>query len=385
MITMGLEFTGKAPFSTVYIHGLIRDEKGQKMSKSKGNTIDPVEIIDKYGCDALRFTLTSLCTYGGQDIKISDERFEYGRNFANKIWNASRFVLMNLQGVDNNEIDFSKLTIVDKWILDKLNSVVKEYNENIKNFRIGENAHILYDFFWNSYCDWYVEISKIQLQDEGLKLNTQRVLRYVLDMSLRMLHPIMPHITEQVWQLIPKQTDVKAIMVSEFPQFSEKLVFPTEREEMELVFETIKSVRNVRQSFNIPMSVKFDIEVRAEKNEKPVFEAIEALIQRLAKVENITYGELDAPSPKKSATAVVSASKIVIRLENLIDFNAEIARQKKKLEKLVNEKRSLEGRMKNEKFVQNAPKELIEQTNERIQEITIQEKTINDLIEELQG
>lgn len=385
MITMGLEFTGKAPFSTVYIHGLIRDEKGQKMSKSKGNTIDPVQIIDKYGCDALRFTMTSLCTYGGQDIKISDERFEYGRNFANKIWNASRFVLMNLQGVDDKEIDFSKLTIVDKWILDKLNSVAKEFNENIKNFRIGENAHILYDFFWNSYCDWYVEIAKIQLADESLKLNTQRVLRYVLDMSLRMLHPIMPHITEQVWQLIPKNTDVKAIMVSEFPQFSENLVFPTEREEMELVFETIKSVRNVRQSFNIPMSVKFDVEIRAEKSEKPVFEAIEALIQRLAKVENITYGELDAPSPKKSATAVVSASKIIIRLENLIDFNAEIARQKKKLEKLVNEKRSLEGRMKNEKFVQNAPKELIEQTNERIAEITIQEKTINDLIEELQG
>ena len=385
MITMGLEFTGKAPFSTVYIHGLIRDEKGQKMSKSKGNTIDPVEIIDKYGCDALRFTMTSLCTYGGQDIKISDERFEYGRNFANKIWNASRFVLMNLQGVDDNEIDFSKLTIVDKWILDKLNTVAKEFNENIKNFRIGENAHILYDFFWNSYCDWYVEIAKIQLADENLKLNTQRVLRYVLDMSLRMLHPIMPHITEQVWQLIPKKTDVKAIMVSEFPQFKENLVFPTEREEMELVFETIKSVRNVRQSFNIPMSVKFDVEIRAEKSEKPVFEAIEALIQRLAKVENITYGELEAPSPKKSATAVVSASKIIIRLENLIDFNAEIARQKKKLEKLVNEKNSLMGRMKNEKFVQNAPKELIEQTNARIEEITIQEKTINDLIEELQS
>lgn len=385
MITMGLEFTGKAPFSTVYIHGLIRDEKGQKMSKSKGNTIDPVQIIDKYGCDALRFTMTSLCTYGGQDIKISDERFEYGRNFANKIWNASRFVLMNLQGVDDKEIDFSKLTIVDKWILDKLNSVAKEFNENIKNFRIGENAHILYDFFWNSYCDWYVEIAKIQLADESLKLNTQRVLRYVLDMSLRMLHPIMPHITEQVWQLIPKNTDVKAIMVSEFPQFKDTLVFPTEREEMELVFETIKSVRNVRQSFNIPMSVKFDVEIRAEKSEKPVFEAIEALIQRLAKVENITYGDVNAPSPKKSATAVVSASKIIIRLENLIDFNAEIARQKKKLEKLVNEKNSLAGRMKNEKFVQNAPKELIEQTNARIEEITIQEKTINDLIEELQS
>ena len=385
MITMGLEFTGKAPFSTVYIHGLIRDEKGQKMSKSKGNTIDPVQIIDKYGCDALRFTMTSLCTYGGQDIKISDERFEYGRNFANKIWNASRFVLMNLQGVDNNEIDFSKLTIVDKWILDKLNTVAKEFNENIKNFRIGENAHILYDFFWNSYCDWYVEIAKIQLADESLKLNTQRVLRYVLDMALRMLHPIMPHITEQVWQLIPKATDKKAIMVCDFPQYCADLEFSAAREQMELVFETIKSVRNVRQSFNIPMSVKFDVEIRAEKSEKPVFEAIEALIQRLAKVENITYGEETAPTPKKSATAVVSASKIIIPLENLIDFNAEIARQKKKLEKLVNEKNSLVGRMKNEKFVQNAPKELIEQTNARIDEISIQEKTINELIIELQG
>ena len=383
MITMGLEFTGKAPFSTVYIHGLIRDEKGQKMSKSKGNTIDPVQIIDKYGCDALRFTMTSLCTYGGQDIKISDERFEYGRNFANKIWNASRFVLMNLQGVDNNDIDKSKLTIVDKWILDKLNMVAKEFNENIKNFRIGENAHILYDFFWNSYCDWYVEIAKIQLADEGLKLNTQRVLRYVLDMALRMLHPIMPHITEQVWQLIPKATDKKAIMVCDFPQYSEDLEFAVEREQMELVFETIKSVRNVRQSFNIPMSVKFDVEIRAVESEKPVFEAIEPLIQRLAKVENITYGDVAASAPKKSATAVVSASKIVIPLENLIDFNAEIARQMKKLEKLVNEKNSLLGRMKNEKFVQNAPKELIEQTNARIEEISIQEKTINELIAEL--
>ena len=200
MITMGLEFTQKAPFSTVYIHGLIRDEKGQKMSKSKGNTIDPVKIIDKYGCDALRFTMTSLCTYGGQDIKMSEERFEYGRNFANKIWNASRFVLMNHGGVDDKDVDYSNLTIADKWILDKLNKTAKEINENIKEFRIGEVAHVLYDFFWNSYCDWYVEIAKIQLQDSELKANTQRVLRYVLDMSLRMLHPVMPHITERVWQ-----------------------------------------------------------------------------------------------------------------------------------------------------------------------------------------
>ena len=385
MITMGLEFTGKAPFSTVYIHGLIRDEKGQKMSKSKGNTIDPVKVIDKYGSDALRFTMTSLCTYGGQDIKMSEERFEYGRNFANKIWNASRFVLMNLDGVDNSDIDFDKLTIADKWILDKLNSTAKEINENIETFRIGETAHVLYDFFWNSYCDWYVEIAKIQLQDAALKLNTQRVLRYVLDMSLRMLHPIMPHITERVWQLIPKNSEFPAIIVADFPVYSEKLAFPKEAREMELVFETIKSLRNVRQSFNISTSLKMDIEIRAAEDEKPVFEAIESYIKRLARVENITYADVNAPVPQKTATAVVSASKIVLSLENLIDFNEEIKRQQKKLDKLTGEKRSLEGRINNPKFVANAPKELIQQTKERIAEIEIQESAINELIASLKS
>ena len=355
------------------------------MSKSTGNTIDPVKIIDKYGCDALRFTMTSLCTYGGQDIKMSEERFEYGRNFANKIWNASRFVLMNLEGVDNKDIDFDNLTIADKWILDKLNSTAKEINENIKEYRIGETAHILYDFFWNSYCDWYVEIAKIQLQDETLKLNTQRVLRYVLDMSLRMLHPIMPHITERVWQLIPKKCEFPAIIVAEFPVYEDKLAFPQEAKEMELVFETIKSLRNVRQSFNISTSLKMDIEIRATEDEKPVFEAIEAYIKRLAKVENIKYADVNAPVPQKTATAVVSASKIVLSLENLIDFNEEIKRQQKKLDKLTGEKKSLQGRINNPKFVANAPGELIQQTKERIAEIEIQESTINELIGSLKS
>lgn len=385
MITMGLEFTGKAPFSTVYIHGLIRDEKGQKMSKSKGNTIDPVQIIDKYGCDALRFTMTSLCTYGGQDIKMSEERFEYGRNFANKIWNASRFVLMNLSGVDNKDIDFDSLTIADKWILNRLNETAREINENIKTFRIGETAHILYDFFWNSYCDWYVEIAKIQLNDVDLKLNTQRVLRYVLDMALRMLHPIMPHITERVWQLIPKESEFKALIVADFPVYSENLKFEKEAKEMELVFETIKSLRNLRQGFNISMSVKFDIEIRADKAEESIFKEIESYIKRLARVENISYADGNLPAPKKSATAVVWASKIVVPLENLIDFNEEIARQQKKLDKLLNEKKSLSGRINNPKFVANAPQELIAQTKERIDEITGQEKTILELIDSLKA
>ena len=390
MITMGLEFTGKAPFSKVYIHGLIRDEKGQKMSKSKGNTIDPVQIIDKYGCDALRFTMTSLCTYGGQDIKVSDERFEYGRNFANKLWNASRFVLMNLEGVDNKPIDKSKLTLVDKWILNQLNETAKLVNENMKEYRIGEIAHTLYDFFRSEYCDWYVEIAKIQLQDPELKMNTQRVLRYVLDMSLRMLHPIMPHITEQVWQGVKGVSgfgsDVdspEALIIAKYPVFEEGLSFPKEATEMKLVFDTITSLRNVRQSFNIPTSATVDVEIRADKAEKDIFAEIEPYIHRLAKVNNISYAQMDALVPPKSATAVVSASKLIVPLADLIDLEAEIKRQEKKLDKLTNEKNSLEGRMKNEKFVANAPKELVEQTNARIAEISAQQKVIEDLIESL--
>jgi len=383
MITMGLEFTGKAPFSKVYIHGLIRDEKGQKMSKSKGNTIDPVQIIDKYGCDALRFTMTSLCTYGGQDIKVSDERFEYGRNFANKLWNASRFVLMNLDGVDNKPIDREKLTLVDKWILNQLNETAKTVNQYMKEYRIGEIAHELYDFFRSEYCDWYVEIAKIQLQDADLKRNTQRVLRYVLDMSLRMLHPIMPHITENVWGLIPGEKETSALIIAKYPVYEEAMSFPKEAEEMKLVFETITSLRNVRQSFNIPTSATVDVEIRAEGKEKEIFTEIEAYIRRLAKVNNITYAEMNAPTPPKSAAAVVSASKLVVPLADLIDLDAEIKRQEKKLEKLTNEKNSLEGRMKNEKFVANAPKELVEQTNARIAEISAQQDVIKDLIDSL--
>ncbi len=383
MITMGLEFTGKAPFSTVYIHGLIRDEKGQKMSKSKGNTIDPVKIIDKYGCDALRFTLTSLCTYGGQDIKISDERFEYGRNFANKIWNASRFVLMNLDGVDNSDIDMNNLTLADKWILNKLNNVAKDVNENIKNYRIGEIAHILYDFFWNSYCDWYVEIAKIQLQNEEQKLNTQRVLRYVLDMSLRLLHPIMPHITEKIWQLIPKDSEFKAVIKATYPTYKEELAFTKEANQMELVFETIKSLRNVRQSFNISPSVPINIEIRAEEGEKPVFEAVTSYIKRLARINEITFADASVDVPKKSAACVVSKSRIIIPLEDLIDLNAEIKRQEKKLDKLTAEKNSLLGRLNNEKFTSKAPKEVIEQSRARVEEITHQEDSIQELINNL--
>ena len=195
----------------------------------------------------------------------------------------------------------------------------------------------------------------------------------------------MPHITERVWQLIPKETDIKAIMLAPYPVYDENLAYPTEAKEMELVFETIKSLRNVRQSFNIPLSLNFDIEIRASKDEKPIFEAIESYIRRMAKVEKISYADDSVPVAKKSATAVVSASKIIIPLENLIDFNEEIARQEKKLGKLQNERKSLEGRMNNPKFAANAKPEIIKQTKDRIEEILVQEAAINELIKSLKA
>ena len=296
---------------------------------------------------------------------------------------------MNLEGVDNKPFDKEKLTLVDKWILNQLNETAKTVNDNMKDYRIGEIAHTLYDFFRSEYCDWYVEIAKIQLQDPELKLNTQRVLRYVLDMSLRMFHPIMPHITEKIWQGLKgyglgiEGNEPSALIIAEYPTYKQELIYTKEAEEIKLVFDTITSLRNVRQSFNIPTSATVDVEIRSEGREKEIFNSIESYIHRLAKVNNITYAELTAPVPPKSATAVVSTSKLIVPLADLIDLDAEIKRQEKKLEKLTNEKNSLLGRMKNEKFVANAPHELVEQTNARIEEITAQEKVINDLIDSL--
>ena len=371
MITMGLEFTNQAPFSTVYIHGLIRDEHGQKMSKSKGNTIDPVDLIEKYGCDALRFTLTHLCTYGGQDIKISDEKFEFGRNFANKIWNASRFVLMNIsKSPAQLKEDLKTLSIADKWILNELNEVVKLTNENIKNYRIGEVASILYEFFWNKYCDWYVELSKIE-KNEG-------VLVYVLENFLKLLHPIMPHITEAIWQKMPIEKETIGILSSIYPHFKEEFQFETASKQMETVFETIKALRNLRAEFNIPLGSKIDIII--DKNEE-LYSQIIPYLERLAKVNSVKF-EQDA-KVAQSAYCTVSDTKITVPLAGLIDINQEIARQKKKIDKLEVELKSISGRLNNEKFVSSAPAEVVENTKARRKELEDEISLINETIKKL--
>ena len=372
MITMGLEFTKVPPFSTVYIHGLIRDENGQKMSKSKGNTIDPVEIIEKYGCDAMRFTLTSLCTYGGQDIKLSNERFEYGRNFANKIWNASRFVLMNLTKSGKDlKLDPKDFSIADKWILNELNKVIKEVNENIENYRIGEVASILYDFFWNYYCDWYVELSKIE--------KNEAVMAYVLEQSLKLLHPIMPHITEKIWQLMPVEKSEAALMKTDFPVYNKEFEFEYESEQMQNVFEAIKSLRNLRADFNIPVGSKINIKIDGDED---LFSKIIPYIKRLARVENVEF-EKNSKDEKHCAYCSVGDTKIIVPLEGLIDINKEIERQNKKIQKFEAELNSLNARLNNEKFVNSAPKEVVEQTRARTKEIKTEISTISELISKL--
>ena len=371
MITMGLEFTKKPPFSTVYIHGLIRDEHGQKMSKSKGNTIDPVDLIEKYGCDALRFTLTSLCTYGGQDIKISDEKFEFGRNFANKVWNASRFTLMNITKTkDELNPDFNNLSIADKWILNELNKTAKEVNENIKNYRIGEVASILYEFFWNKYCDWYVELSKIE--------KNEAVLAYVLDKFLKLLHPIMPHITEAIWQKMPIEKETTSIIFASYPQYDNNLSFEEDAKKMETVFEAIKALRNIRAEFNIPLASKIDIII--DKNEQ-LYSQIIPYLNRLAKVNSVKFEKNNNRS--KSAYCVVDDTKITIPLEDLIDINQEIKRQQNKIEKLEIELKSIEARLNNQKFVSSAPKEVVEKTKTRKEELESEITIIKDTIKKL--
>ncbi len=369
MITMGLEFTGREPFSTIYIHGLIRDENGQKMSKSKGNTIDPVGIIEKYGTDALRYTLTSLSTYGGQDIKLSDERFEYGRNFANKVWNASRFVLMNIENPENSEL--KDLNLADKWILTRLNNVAREIEENFKNFRIGEVAHILYDFFWNDYCDWYIELSKIQ--------KNEAVLTYVLDMTLRMLHPIMPHITEEIWQMMDIKKEKKAIMVSCYPTFKEEFEYTVEEVQMNSVIEAIRALRNLRASFAIPATTLINVNIIGEK---ALWENSIPYLKRLAKVENVEFIQ-DENLDKQNASIVVGETKFVVPLKGIINVEEEISRQQKKFDKLEGERKSLVGRMSNPRFVESAPEALVTSTKARIEEIETIQAGITELMEKL--
>ena len=366
MIFSGCEQMKKIPFHTVLIHGLVRDDKGRKMSKSLGNGIDPLEMAEKYGADALRFNLITGNS-PGNDTRFYTEKCEAMRNFANKIWNASRFVMMNLT-IDHYALpDADKLEREDKWVLSKLNRLVKEVTENLDSYEIGVASAKVYDFIWDTYCDWYIELTKTRLNgtDEAAKLTAQNVLCYVLVTLLKLLHPFMPFITEEIYQALPKCDGASDIlMMAQWPEYTETLNFPTEENAMEAVMDLIRAIRARRAEMNVPPSKK--AELRIVTGQPEAYRQGLHFIQRLAYASEVAFPE-SAPADVTGLVSVVTHDATAyLPLSELVDLAAERERIAKELEKAKNGLRITEGKLSNEKFVAHAPENVVNAEREKV-------------------
>ncbi len=358
MIFSGLEYTDTVPFKTVLFHGIVRDANGVKMSKSLGNGIDPLVEIEKYGADALRFTLATGNT-PGNDMRYIPERVEASRNFANKLWNAARFLLMNLKSDEEMPLP-ECLALEDKWVLSRYNTLVRDVTENLDKFELGLAVSKLYDFIWDVFCDWYIELCKARLNgDDETAANTARaVLVYVFAGILKLLHPFMPFITEEIWQSLPHSG--KAIMVSEWPEFDEALCFENEAEEFEKVIAVIRAVRNRRSEMNVPPSKKAQIFIATESAD--IFEAGKTFIARLASGSEVTVGE--SFTLPDAVLVVTDSAKVYIPLEELVDLAAELERLSKELESANKDKAFYENKLNNAGFVAKAPEQVVNQQRE---------------------
>ena len=366
MIFSGCEQMKKIPFHTVLIHGLVRDDKGRKMSKSLGNGIDPLEMAEKYGADALRFNLITGNS-PGNDTRFYTEKCEAMRNFANKIWNASRFVMMNLT-IDRYELPAAdKLEREDKWVLSKLNRLVKEVTENLDSFEIGVASAKVYDFIWDTYCDWYIELTKTRLNgtDEDAKLTAQNVLCYVLVTLLKLLHPFMPFITEEIYQALPKCDGAEDIlMTAQWPEYTEALSFPAEESAMEAVMDLIRAIRARRAEMNVPPSKKAELMIVTHQAE-PYQQGLH-FIQRLAYASNVTFPEAAPANVTGLVSVVTHDATAYLPLSELVDLAAERERVAKELEKARNGLRITEGKLANEKFVAHAPENVVNAEREKV-------------------
>lgn len=385
MIMMGMHFMKKAPFHTVFIHGLIRDAKGKKMSKSFGNVIDPIEIIDKVGADALRFALISLITGQGQDIKLTPDKITEARNFTNKIWNVTRFVLMNLEGKVNLEIP-KNLELADKWIISRSQNVVSEVDRLIDGYDFGEAARKIYDFLWGDFCDWYVEISKKDLysEDKTKKEKSLSVLLYVLERTLRVMHPFMPFISEDIWQILTDNLQLttnnqKSIMNSEWPKMDENLVFKSEEKDMELFKELIVKIRNIKAEMGVQTK---DIELIVVSPKRKI-DAGAQFIKSLAKVTNITVHKSLRTKPEQSATGVVHDVQFFIPLKGLVDIEKEVERLKKEDQKIDQELGRLTKLLSNKNFTDKADPAAVEKQKVRQKELAEKKKIISERIKDL--
>ena len=361
MIFSALEFTEQIPFKDVLIHGLVRDAEGRKMSKSLGNGVDPLEVIEKYGADAMRYMISTSST-PGQDLRFRWERVEQARNFANKIWNASRFALMNLEGFSVDQIDLSdELDTAEKWILHRLNETVADVTRLIDQYEFGEVGRLLYNFIWDDLCDWYIEFAKLNLygQDESKKKMTQSVLAHVLEQTQCLIHPFMPFISEEIWQHLPHRGDT--ITLADWPTFKEQFVDEQAVREMNLLMEAIRAVRNIRAEMNVPMSRKIELLIKPnDEAELQILQRNEAFLQRFCNTEKLVIAQ-NITNPDKAMTAIISGAELFLPLAGLIDLAQEVVRLEKELLTLRAEVERIAKKMANPGFVAKAPAKVIEE------------------------
>ena len=380
MIFSGLAHMGKVPFDTVFIHGIVRDANGVKMSKSLGNGIDPLEVIDQYGADALRFMLATGNS-PGNDMRYSPEKVEASRNFANKIWNAARFILMNLEGHEiKNELP-NELTTEDKWIISSFNRVAKEITENLEKFELGIAAQKIYDFLWDIFCDWYIEIAKIRMNSDDIQTaqNAREVLVWVMTGTLKLLHPFMPFITEEIWQTLPHKGD--ALIVAEWPEYCQEHDFPEAELEMQRIMDVIRGVRNRRAEMNVPPSRKTNLYIAtAEPN---TFENGIAILNKLAYATQITIGQ--AFDIEGAVTIVTNDAKVYIPMDELVDKKAELARLNKELETAKKQFAQVNGKLNNQGFLSKAPAQVVEGVKKDFETLTERIQLIESSISALQS
>ena len=381
MMVFGKEVMGDAPFKYVNIHGIVRDSQGRKMSKSLNNGIDPLEVIEKHGADALRFSLAVGNAPGG-DMRFYWEKVEAAGNFANKIWNASKFVVMNMPEGEV-KIDPAKLDAADKWILTRLEDALKNVTDNMEKFELGLAAQRIYDFIWSEFCDWYIEMAKPRLygEDEALKAHTCAVLRKVLIDALKMLHPFMPFITEEIYTEFLEAGE--SIMISDYPKYDEALVFPKEAEDMQKVMEVIRSVRNTRAQMNVPPSKKATLLIRTAQPDTVM--GCKTYLERLAsasEVKILTEGEA---APAGAASCVTAIGEAFMPLGELIDIAKELDRLGKELESVKGEIKRANGKLNNEKFISKAPEKVVQDEREKLEKYTGMLTKLEERIKELEN
>ena len=379
MVMMGLKFGGDIPFHHVFIHGLVRDSQGRKMSKSLGNGIDPVEVIDKYGADTLRFMLVTGNT-PGNDMRFYWARVEAARNFANKLWNASRFMLMNLQGFDRSFVPKAEdYTLADRWILSRYARTSAVVTENLEKFELGEAARAIYEFIWGEFCDWYIELVKPRLYaEEGDSRRTaQYVLGYVLERTLRLLHPFMPFITEEIWQHIPHEG--KSIMTAPWPTGEETWLDKANEASMAAIMEVIKAIRNMRAEVNAAPGKKSEAILHfSDAAQQAVFTANDGYLHALAEADPVTILSPTAERPENAMTAAAEGVEIYLPLKGLIDMEKETARLSKELDGLTKEIARTEGKLANEKFVTKAPVAVVAKEREKLQDYEEKKRVVEE-------